>query len=129
MARLPDPAQRPTLDLAALVKLGACDIRTWAIEFDPPPGPRGIQPGMKPKTWKCTILSQDAARPMIIAIRDNPADAEVAAKSLFADMMRKRPGEPVEAISDPRPTPAKAKPGKVTPVSADELDDDAAGLI
>ena len=129
MARLPDPAQRPTLDLAALVKLGACDIRTWAIEFDPPPGPRGIQPGMKPKTWKCAITGQDPARPMIVAIRDNPVDAEVAAKALFAEMMRKRPGEPVETISDPRPAAAKTKPGKAIPAPADELDDDAADLI
>lgn len=125
MARLPDPAQRPA-DLTALVKLGASDLRVWAIEFDPPPGPRGVQPGMKPTRWKCSISTQDAARPMISAVRGTALEAEAAAKALFVEMMGKRPGERVETFSDDAPVPKKAKP---QPVVEDEDDSDIMDLV
>lgn len=97
-----DPAQRP-VDLAALVKLGASDFRVWAIEFDPPPGPRGVQPNMKPTRWKCSISTQDHARPMISAVRGTAPEAESAAKALFVEMMGRRPGQHGETFSDDAP--------------------------
>lgn len=127
MARLPDPAQRPSLDLAALVKLGACDIRTWAIEFNPPPGPRGTDKASKPTLWKCAISTADAARPMITAVRSIAEEAESAAKALFVEMVGRRPGDPGETHSGPAPAAPKAKAKLVAPV--DDIDDDARDLI
>lgn len=126
MARLPEPAQRPA-DMTALVKLGATDFRVWAIEFSPPPGPRGTDKASKPTLWKCAISTADAARPMISSVKPTAEEAESAAKALFVEMMGRRPGTTVETHVGPAPAAPKAKAKPVAP--ADDIDDDARDLI
>ena len=108
MALAPDKAKT----LSELAKMGVADITTRGIEFDPPPGNRGLQRGMRVTMWKCSITSLDASKPMIVAIRPDATDAENAAKALFVEMVGRKVGQPFETVSVP---PDYTKPGKAAP--------------
>lgn len=127
------PDRMKLIPLTELAKLGlaASDVR--GIEFNPPPGARGLNAKMKVTMWQATLTHLDAARPMIRAIRENPDEAEHDARALFVTMMTKKPGEPFSPVSTPAAWTASAKV-KTTPKPAAKAaepatDDDVDDLI
>lgn len=128
MALSPDKARPPTLK--QLADLGASEIDIRGVSFSPAPGNRGPQRGAKVVSWQATISSVDASRPSIRAIRDDPDEADHAARGLFMQMMAKKAGEFTATVSTPADwtaaakTAPKAKPRQaVAPAPDDEVDD------
>lgn len=123
MALSPDNRKAPTL--LELTKLGMDCIDIRGIEYDPPLGSRGTQKGMKVVKWKASIISVNAAKPMIIAIRETAEEADLDARLRFVAVMS---GKSVDAISTLTAT-AKPKAAPKPPVKAaaavsdDDLDD------
>jgi len=115
------------ISAAQLAKLGAMDIDLRGIKFDPEPGARGVQASMKVLIWQATITPKAADRPMIRAIREDPDEADHDARTMFVQMMGKKPGEFTETVSTPAEWTAAAKakaPPKPKPRPAvDEVDD------
>lgn len=87
MAAAPDKAP----SLAALTKIGLCDFRVWAIEFDPPFGPRGVSVKHRPVKWKGAATHLDQGAPMIIAVRATAEEADRDCRQAFWDQFSKRP--------------------------------------
>ena len=122
----PFPDKVPTL--AELAKLGMDCIDTRGIDYDPKPGSRGVQHGMKVLMWKTTITALDATKPMVVAIRASVEEADLDARLRFVQIMA---GKAVLAVSEPpewaaarKPKPAPKPPVKVAPVAEDDdLDD------
>lgn len=118
MAASPDTL--PPLSL--LAKHGMADYSARAITFDKPVGPRGLQADLKPTSWKVTITSLSAARPMVSAVRADLAEAEMDARNRFLMIFKERKNIP--PVSMPEAAPKKTP--KAAPV---EDDDDGSDLI
>ena len=115
--------------MADLAKHGAASLDVRGVEFDPPPGSRGLQGNMKVTMWQATITHLSASRPMVRAVRANPDEATADAISRFLLMIAKKPGEFTDTISTPAGWTAsarsKAKPKpKPAPVAEEDDDDD-----
>lgn len=79
---------------AQLQQIGACDIRIWVIEWNPPlsiTNPRRIVGKTAPVKWKCQIDCVDMSRPPVVAIRDTAEAAETDCKLAFWQFYSKRP--------------------------------------
>ena len=121
MALSPDKAGA----LAELAKHGMADLDLRGIEFDPKPEGRGLQRGMKVLMWSATIMSVDAARPTIRAIRKDPGEAFNDAAERF--LLIFRDGKKLDSVLD---RPAAPKPAKKPPVVVPVDDeDDFDGLV
>ncbi len=114
----------PTPSWKDLIAHGMADYSLRAVDFDPPVGSRGIQASNKPTAWSCTITSTSAARPMVRALRDDPAEADRDARLRYMAIFAK--GKKLDAISE---NPSRVKKPKEKPPVIEELDDDAASLI
>lgn len=115
--------------LADLVKHGMADLLIRAADYDPPIGARGIQASYKPISWAVTITPIDAARPMVRAIRTDPAEALEAASERFLAIFRdKKKLDPFEHAQPEAKKPAVAKAAK-KPAPAPVDDDDGMDLI
>lgn len=110
--------------LSLLAKHGMADYSARAIAFDKPVGPRGLQADLKPTSWKVTITSLSASRPMVSAVRADLTEAEADARSRFLAIFRDR--KTVPPVSEPEAKPPAKKPAKTT-VAGD--DDDGSDLI
>lgn len=121
MALAPD---KPKTTLADLARMGMEGIKTWGIEFDPPPGARGLHKNMRVTMWKCCITTLDPARPMIVAVRPDPVSAETVAKALFVEMI----GRKVPTSGPTQSVPENYEKAKPKPAAAAPKPDDDDGM-